>query len=1085
MSIQAINSASVHSLTSGQVVIDLQTAVKELVENALDAGATSIDVKFKEHGIDSIEVQDNGKGIDQADWAGIALKHHTSKLASFADLAQVSTLGFRGEALSSLCGTAHLSLVTSTASTAPAGTSLTFARNGECIVGGKVARSKGTTIKVEKLFESLPVRRKELIKNTKREFAKALELLQAYALISTGVRFEVKNTTKNKTMTHLQSPASASLRSNFSSVFAPKSLQTMTELDLTLEVAADKSVLRWTEGSTDGTTEVKVKGLISKPTAGNGRTSGSRQFFYINGRPFHPTKIAKAMNEVYKSFVNGSFPTVVADFQLATDAYDVNVSPDKRTIFLHSEGNLISALKVALTEFFQPSQSTFEMTQIGDKDKSKGESQGKDSRPSSEADADADGDQVKERPSKRRKLETTGDEEQGKEADETADQSTSQAGDAALDESMDVEIDAGLFAARHPSQDFNLPPEFQLTADDPEQSFELPTPPSPIRRAVSAGNTSSPPPNIRSSSSLPPSPARNGDINPIPSTSQTSPGLDDASPHASHSKDLPLFRSSPSPTPALEDEPFLPRSPPQAQSAPRSPTPPPRQPVIANKLRQPQLSFGATASSDVNAGKKDRKGKGKDNGLKSMRNLLQNFIRPGGAAPSQRGNDYENDVASEEEGGDMLDSSEDERAPSEETKSKSRQQGELDATMQDLEEDELQEMVAETEEKRDVPEAEEDEGDIEIVEDSYQAASPQAEQNEKEESEDELEILASSCACVHGSPLDAADNSENRQVRRDPSPPPIHFDLPFGAAPAEIAGTFVAANTTLEFDMASLESIWSSSMTPPLAREEREDQGRLDEPTEIEGAGVDEADDAAVATLSRVVSKEDFEAMEIVGQFNLGFIIARRKVNNDDNETGDLHDDLFIIDQHASDEKYNFEKLQAETIIQSQRLLAPRVLNLPSHDEITAIEHIDLLRLNGYDVVVDEDADVGERVKLLAQPVSNKTVFDIADFEELLDLIGNRGGTEVVRPSKTRKMFASRACRKSVMIGKALNSKQMSLIVQHMGGMDQPWACPHGRPTMRWLAGLGGVPAVDKRANLSSILKAYDLEDSFDTVTTM
>jgi len=562
------------------------------------------------------------------------------------------------------------------------------------------------------------------------------------------------------------------------------------------------------------------------------------------------------------------------------------------------------------------------MTQIGDKDKSKGESQEKNSRPSSEADTDADGDQAKERPSKRRKLETTGDEEQGKEADGTADQSISRGGDAALDETMDVEIDAGLFVARHPSQDFNLPPEFQVSADDPEQSFELPTPPSPIRRAVSASNASSPPPNIRSSSSLPPSPARNGDIDPIPSTSQTSPGLDDASAHASSSKDPPLFRSSPSPTPALEDEPLLPRSPSQAQPVPRSPTPPPRQPVIANKLRQPQLSFGATSDNDASMEKRDRKGKGKDNGLKSMRNLLQNFIRPGGAAPSQRGNKYQNDGGSEEEGGDMLDSSEDERAPSEETRPEPRQQGERDSTMQDLERDELQEMVAETEEKREIREAEEDEGDIEIVEDSFQAASPQAEQAEKEESEDELEILASSCACVHGSPLDAADDSENRNIRRDPSPPPIQFDLPFGAAPAEIAGTFVAADTTLEFDMASLESIWSSSTTPPLSREERENQARLDEPTEIEGAGVGEADDAAVATLSRVVSKEDFEAMEIVGQFNLGFIIARRKVNNDDNTTGDLHDDLFIIDQHASDEKYNFEKLQAETIIQSQRLLA-------------------------------------------------------------------------------------------------------------------------------------------------------------------
>lgn len=74
---------------------------------------------------------------------------------------------------------------------------MSFKRNGECVVGTKVARAKGTTIKVERLFEALPVRRKELIKNAKREFGKALELLQAYALVSSGVRFEVKNTTKS------------------------------------------------------------------------------------------------------------------------------------------------------------------------------------------------------------------------------------------------------------------------------------------------------------------------------------------------------------------------------------------------------------------------------------------------------------------------------------------------------------------------------------------------------------------------------------------------------------------------------------------------------------------------------------------------------------------------------------------------------------------------------------------------------------------------------------------------------------------------------------------------------------------------
>lgn len=125
-----------------------------------------------------------------------ALKHHTSKLTSFDDLATVSTLGFRGEALSSLCGVATLSVTTSTSPSLPLGTALSFTPAGECIVGGKVSRSRGTTVKVERLFEQLPVRRKELIKNAKREMGKAVDMVQAYALIKTGVRFEVRNIVK-------------------------------------------------------------------------------------------------------------------------------------------------------------------------------------------------------------------------------------------------------------------------------------------------------------------------------------------------------------------------------------------------------------------------------------------------------------------------------------------------------------------------------------------------------------------------------------------------------------------------------------------------------------------------------------------------------------------------------------------------------------------------------------------------------------------------------------------------------------------------------------------------------------------------
>lgn len=175
-------------------------------------------IHFREYGVESIEVQDNGKGIREEDWPGIgklhfpwwklpplqllkltsraALKHHTSKLTTFDDLDSVATLGFRGEALSSLCGTALLSVVTATAETAPMGTSLTFEPSGVCVVGGKMARPKGTTVIVKELFKTLPVRRKELIKHAKREFGKAVDLVQSYALVKTGCRFEVKNVVK-------------------------------------------------------------------------------------------------------------------------------------------------------------------------------------------------------------------------------------------------------------------------------------------------------------------------------------------------------------------------------------------------------------------------------------------------------------------------------------------------------------------------------------------------------------------------------------------------------------------------------------------------------------------------------------------------------------------------------------------------------------------------------------------------------------------------------------------------------------------------------------------------------------------------
>jgi DNA mismatch repair protein PMS2 len=153
----------------------------------------ALDVRFKLHGLEAIEVQDNGSGIAPENFESIALKHYTSKLESYADLSSLETFGFRGEALSSLCALSKFHINTARAVDGAKGTRLDFDISGKLVGTSVVACPKGTTVVVEDLFRNLPVRRKELEKNIKREYGKVLGVLNAYACISTGVKFSVGN----------------------------------------------------------------------------------------------------------------------------------------------------------------------------------------------------------------------------------------------------------------------------------------------------------------------------------------------------------------------------------------------------------------------------------------------------------------------------------------------------------------------------------------------------------------------------------------------------------------------------------------------------------------------------------------------------------------------------------------------------------------------------------------------------------------------------------------------------------------------------------------------------------------------------
>ena len=185
--------------------------------------------------------------------------------------------------------------------------------------------------------------------------------------------------------------------------------------------------------------------------------------------------------------------------------------------------------------------------------------------------------------------------------------------------------------------------------------------------------------------------------------------------------------------------------------------------------------------------------------------------------------------------------------------------------------------------------------------------------------------------------------------------------------------------------------------------------------------------------LTRFIHLKDFEKMSIIGQFNLGFIVVK------------LNSDLFVVDQHASDEKFTFEKLMKTVCVDRQNLVAPIPLDLTPQLTSCLLENAELIKQNGFDFLMNYD----EKILLTQVPQLRNMTLGKSDLEELLYRILN--GESDPKCSKLRIWYASKACRTSVMIGMALTKKKMSAIVKNMGKMDFPWSCPHGRPSMRHL----------------------------------
>ncbi|KAI0324978.1 DNA mismatch repair protein MutL [Cubamyces sp. BRFM 1775] len=1044
-SIKVLDGGSIHKITSGQVVVDLQTAVKELVENSLDAGATTIEVRFKNYGLESFEVIDNGSGIAPADYDSIALKHHTSKLSSFTDLEAVKTFGFRGEALSSLCALAEsVSVTTATATEAPVGTVIEFERTGKAKDRkGKAARQRGTTVTVTGLFKPLPVRRKELERNVKREFGKALTLLHAYALVpcakeNKGVRLTVTNQLPGgKKSVQLRTEGVPSTRASVSAIWGPKTLDSLVDLELAFNVEVETAVLRRlgkTRDDDGNANEVKVRGLVSKFAVGCGRNGTDRQFFFVNGRPCAPSKVQKAFNEVYRSFNATQSPFIIADFILPTNSCDINVSPDKRTILLHSENNLVQALKAALEETYAPARSTFDVqttqapvatlsTRSSDKS-----SKSKETEPTSEKqplflpDEPIEDELVP--PVAGSSTEATMKEQPMESTADSHDEITF--GEPSLLSEPSLSADM-----RQSSQDAqNLSSsslEEPLRDDDGAAEGEAPATEDQQEEASSGPSAVAPRKASRPAPSSPTITQMLGKKHTAPTTVKVASDVlndddeDSSQPSTALRTEYTSSRSSRSSAAAVD--PPVPTLKPPARPIRRTssqPGPSTRggEQMVLNtsgalwNLRRP----AETPNSAERPRKKSRvdgdgddeeqqRGSGRE-ARKGMRQLLRDFARKGSVV---------------------------EEAP-------------MDVD-EEADEDEAQEETGE----EPIPSVNEDQMEVEANEllETLDDPAPEGITTVKEVVEIEVDEES------------VAPSQSEAHTRSD-----LGGSSTTTAVSEEIVRTGDREATTLAFDMSHVAATWKKLQSQLAAA--RQGAARR-AAADAQAAGiVDVADDEATETLSRVIEKTDFASMDIVGQFNLGFIIVRRRkiAGGDESTVGEEVDDLFIVDQHAADEKYNFETLQQTTKIDSQKLFHPQVLELTAADELVALENFDVLRQNGFELEVIEDRPPGQRVQLTAQPISKSTVFDMKDLEELLHRLQGTPSGQMVRCSKARAMFAMRACRKSIMIGTPLSRRQMTSVVQHMGTMDQPWHCPHGRPTMRHLTDISGM-GWDRRQGLT------------------
>jgi DNA mismatch repair protein MutL len=297
--IQALPDQLISQIAAGEVVERPSAVVKELLENALDAGGTQIAVRLEEGGVKRICITDNGRGIPPEQMPLALARHATSKISSLDDLENIGTLGFRGEALASIASVAQVTITTRTADAAHAWEIAGSHNNAPTPSSG----AQGTTVDVRDLYYNTPARRK-FLKSEQTEFGHCAEVVRRIALARPDVSFSL--THNGRTVDHW----------NVSEI-ARRSAQILGDGFAEARLPVDETI-----------GPLRLHGYVGLPTASKARADG--QFFYVNGRFVRDKVLVHAVKAAYQDVLHGDrFPSYVLSLDMDPALVDVNVHPSK------------------------------------------------------------------------------------------------------------------------------------------------------------------------------------------------------------------------------------------------------------------------------------------------------------------------------------------------------------------------------------------------------------------------------------------------------------------------------------------------------------------------------------------------------------------------------------------------------------------------------------------------------------------------------------------------------------------------------------------------------------------------------------